>query len=224
MSGYRTPSHAIRPATDLPMKNIVHQESNLPTEVPVMILPQATLFPRTLMPLYIFEPRYRQMLRTSLNGVRMFCVAMMKPGLSEARGVDDFYHIAGLGLVRACVHDIDGTSRLVLQGTARVAMVDFVQDLPFRIARIRELRSEGLDSPRVATLAMAVIEKARTIQHQQPDAIVDLQLDSIAEDPEAVADLVPHLFVTDSLRRQRMLEEPSMEKRLAMLLEDLEGK
>ena len=39
----------------------------LPSEVPVMTLPNATLFPQALLPLYIFEPRYRQMLADSLN-------------------------------------------------------------------------------------------------------------------------------------------------------------
>ena len=38
----------------------------LPSEVPVMTLPNATLFPQALLPLYIFEPRYRRMLADTL--------------------------------------------------------------------------------------------------------------------------------------------------------------
>ncbi len=57
----------------------------LPREVPVMTLPNATLFPQALLPLYIFEPRYRQMLADALNTHRMFSVAMQRPGsLREA--------------------------------------------------------------------------------------------------------------------------------------------
>ena len=52
----------------------------LPQEVPVMTLPNATLFPQSLLPLYIFEPRYRRMLADSLDTNRMFSVAMQKPG------------------------------------------------------------------------------------------------------------------------------------------------
>src|SRR6187455_127874 len=52
----------------------------LPLEVPVMTLPSATLFPQALLPLYIFEPRYRKMLADALKGPRMFSVAMQKPG------------------------------------------------------------------------------------------------------------------------------------------------
>src|SRR6267378_1924673 len=52
----------------------------LPNEVPVMTLPNATLFPQALLPLYIFEPRYRRMLVDSLHSDRMFSVAMQRPG------------------------------------------------------------------------------------------------------------------------------------------------
>ena len=52
----------------------------IPDAVPVMTLPSATLFPQALLPLYIFEPRYRQMLTDMLRTERMFTVAMQKPG------------------------------------------------------------------------------------------------------------------------------------------------
>ena len=51
----------------------------LPCEVPVMTLPDATLFPQALLPLHIFEPRYRRMLADVLESDRMFSVAMQKP-------------------------------------------------------------------------------------------------------------------------------------------------
>ncbi|MBI3192595.1 MAG: LON peptidase substrate-binding domain-containing protein, partial [Pedosphaera parvula] len=52
----------------------------IPSEVPVMILPNAILFPQAMLPLHIFEPRYRRMLADALHSHRMFCVAMQKPG------------------------------------------------------------------------------------------------------------------------------------------------
>src|SRR6185503_9110204 len=53
---------------------------DLPREVPVMTLPSAILFPQALLPLYIFEPRYRRMLSDALSSHRMFSVAMQRPG------------------------------------------------------------------------------------------------------------------------------------------------
>ena len=43
-----------------------------------------------MLPLFIFEPRYRAMLAHCLEQNRMFCVALMKPGVTEAAGPDDF--------------------------------------------------------------------------------------------------------------------------------------
>ncbi|HTO02917.1 MAG TPA: LON peptidase substrate-binding domain-containing protein, partial [Opitutus sp.] len=47
----------------------------LPEELPVMTLPNVTFFPQAVMPLHIFEPRYRQMLRDVLAADRLFAVA-----------------------------------------------------------------------------------------------------------------------------------------------------
>ena len=52
----------------------MEMEITLPDEVPVMTLAEATLFPQALMPLHIFEPRYRAMLRDVLAGDRLFAV------------------------------------------------------------------------------------------------------------------------------------------------------
>ncbi len=57
----------------------------LPAEVPVMPLPGAVLFPYALLPLYIFEPRYRDMLEKALRQHRMFCVALIKPSCPSGR-------------------------------------------------------------------------------------------------------------------------------------------
>src|SRR5437867_1685310 len=118
-----------------------------------MVLPGAHLFPNAILPLFIFEPRYREMLAWSLDQQRMFCIAPMKPGISEARSPEDFHHIVGLGLVRACVGHEDGTSHLALQGLARVKITGFLQETPFRIAELRELRSQPVDASEGEELA-----------------------------------------------------------------------
>ena len=83
-----------------------------------MTLPNATLFPQALLPLYIFEPRYRQMLADALHTNRMFSVAMQRPG--DSREIPS--PVAGLGLIRVSVGHRDGTSHLILQGIARVEL------------------------------------------------------------------------------------------------------
>ena len=54
-------------------------EIKLPDEVPLMTLPNTAFFPQALMPLHIFEPRYRHMLRDVLGSNRLFAVAGLNP-------------------------------------------------------------------------------------------------------------------------------------------------
>ena len=115
-----------------------------------MALANAVLFPHSLMPLHIFEPRYRDMLAYTLDGDRMFSVALMKKGIEEAAEIDDLCPVAGVGLIRACVGNENGTSNLVLQGLARVRLVAWRQETPFKIAKVEiplGLRVVGLHIP-----------------------------------------------------------------------------
>ncbi|MEI6377638.1 MAG: LON peptidase substrate-binding domain-containing protein, partial [bacterium] len=68
----------------------------LPETLPVMVLPGVTLFPNALLPLFIFEPRYRAMLDEALGAGRMLAMAM--PRDEEESEVE---MVAGVGLVRA---------------------------------------------------------------------------------------------------------------------------
>src|SRR5215475_7093583 len=126
----------------------------IPREIPVMTLPKATLFPQALLPLYIFEPRYRQMLADALHSNRMFSVAMQKPG--STREVPS--PVAGLGLIRVSVGHRDGTSHLVLQGLARVELEEPVRYKPYRIQRIRPLYTPPCDNVTVDALVAKVRE------------------------------------------------------------------
>src|SRR6187551_3884353 len=118
----------------------------LPEQLPVMPLPGAMLFPHALLPLYIFEPRYRKMLEHALGEHRMFCVALIKPSCPDWHAPEDFFHRATAGLIRACVGRSDGTSNLILQGLQRVRFARFLQAKPFPLAEIESLESEPAES------------------------------------------------------------------------------
>src|SRR5437667_12752329 len=127
---------------------------DIPSQVPVMTLRDATLFPQSLLPLYIFEPRYRKMLADSLKTERMFSVAMQKPGRSRETPCI----VAGLGLIRVSVDHQDGTSHLILQGITRVELRQTVQYKPYRVQCIRPLQAAPNDSVTVDALLAKVHE------------------------------------------------------------------
>jgi len=191
----------------------------LPEQLPVMPLPGAVLFPHALLPLYIFEPRYRKMLEHALRKHRMFCVTLIKPICPDWRASEDFFHLATAGLIRACVERSDGTSNLVLQGLQRVRFTGFERENPFPIANIETVESR--DAPTVETEALGakVIELYGSLKHdhRQLPAKLDRYLSEL-RDLEMLADLMASTFVSDPLRRQRLLEERSLNQRLRFLI------
>jgi len=204
----------------------------LPEEVPVMTLPNATLFPQALLPLYIFEPRYRKMLVDSLNTNRMFSVAMQRPG--RTREIPST--VAGLGLIRVSVGHNDGTSHLVLQGLARVQLVEAVRYKPYRIQRILPLETPPVND----VVVEALLAKVRELIEERiklgmnfpmptpPNSNADSSsivsgkevleyLDKL-EDPEQVADLVSCALLPGPKERQVILETVNLEDRFKRLI------
>lgn len=200
------------------MMSDASQKLELPSHVPVMFLPGLVLLPHVLMPLFIFEPRYRAMLAHALAQERMFCVATLVPGAEEVRGPQDYFQACGVGLVRACIGHEDGTAHLILQGLARVQLHGFVQERPFKIAEIRELPPSGGDDEHCFALAA----KLRLLCSElTPDADertkLEEQLAQIAE-PAMLADVMAHTFIRDAARRQEVLLALNVEQRLRVVI------
>src|SRR3954451_22493908 len=210
----------------------------IPSEVPVMTLPSATLFSQALLPLYIFEPRYRQMLADTLRSERMFSVAMQKPGRSREAPCQ----VAGLGLIRVSVDHEDGTSHLILQGITRVELRETVQYKPYRVHNIRALQPETTDSIVIDALVAKVHELVRerveiapcpfpfpvlkkpsaqkSKSAETPKFSAKDVLDYLENLPDAdqVADLVSCALLPGHLERQTILETVELDKRLKHLI------
>jgi len=209
----------------------------LPREIAVMTLPDQTLFPQALLPLYIFEPRHRQMLSDALHSNRMFAVAMQKPGYTRETPSP----IAGLGLIRVSVRHKDDTSHLILQGIARVELDQTVRYKPYRVQRIRPLETPPCDTVAVDALlakvrellqerialglpfppsvVTATSESAEPAPSFTPKEILGY-LDSLT-DPEQTADLVSCALLPGGAERQAILETIDVETRLRRLIQFL---
>ena len=190
-----------------------------------MVLPNAVLFPHSLLPLHIFETRYRQMLSYCLKGERMFSVALAKPGVREPASVDDLCAIAGIGLIRACVANENGTSNLVLQGLARVRIVEWTQEEPFRIAEIELMESRLGNTVEAEALSEKVKELCVRMQQlglQLPQNLLE-QVHRI-DNPEILADVVAAAFINEVASRQQLLETHDVAERLRHLIQMLRGK
>jgi len=211
----------------------------IPSQVPVMTLPSATLFPQALLPLHIFEPRYRKMLADMLKGERMFSVAMQRPDRTREAPCG----VAGLGLIRVSVDHNDGTSHLILQGITRVELRETVQYKPYRVYNIRPLQARTADSVVIDALIAKVQELVRKRIDVGPCPFPFPVLKGAAEqasqsgaenpkltakdileylenlpDADQIADLVSCALLPGPLERQTILETVEVDQRLKHLI------
>jgi ATP-dependent Lon protease len=187
-----------------------------------------------MLPLHIFEPRYRAMLDASLDSHRMFCLAMQR----EDAVRESPCRVATLGLVRASVKNGNGTSNLVLQGLIRVRLGRVVQGRPFRMHMIAPIlpagdRTVAMDALMGRTLDLV---DARLRQDQPVPLELIRQLaaggphegetrveDCIRalrhiEDPGRFADLIATLLLPNPAARQVILRTVGAEQRLRHLV------
>lgn len=202
-----------------------------------MTLPNAILFPQVMLPLFIFEPRYRKMLRHALDGERVFAVAMQKPG--NPKGTPS--NVAGLGLIRAAVTHPDGSSHLVLQGLARIELTKTIRQRPFRLEEFRLLKTKRNDTMVVDALTEKVLDLVserfkkgfpspmlnqllKTDTQGEKTSTNAASLDNIIEylgqleNPDQLADLVSCTLLSTASQRQVILETVDLELRLKHLI------
>ena len=198
----------------------------LPDSMPIMALSGATQFPRALMPLFIFEQRYRDMLSYALAGDRMFGVACVVPGVDPESDPNPVCPTFTAGLVRACVTHKSGTSHLMLMGLQRVEIIGWNQVFPFRIANIVPVENLSLDSEDEQLLAYELITLCQKSIESNPESMVSSPMQKILEmisDPIVVADMVGHNFLSDPNQRQELLEIIPIKERLEYLINHISG-
>jgi Lon protease-like protein len=198
----------------------------LPKEIGVMSLPNAILFPRVLLPLYIFEPRYKRMLADCINGERMFAVALLRKGWEKEGNNPTPHPIAGVGVIRTCVVRSDGSANLILEGVARVRVTDYVKLRPYRVARVEALASseKTLDAERQPLLKVVTqLARARARMGARLPKSVLSALRSV-KNADYLSDLVSYTLLDDYYEKQSMLEILDTNERLEKLVALLQKK
>jgi Lon protease-like protein len=197
-------------------------EIQVPDEVPVMTLPNLAFFPQALLPLHIFEPRYRQMLRDVLLSNRIFAVACLDDRASEL-AFEPPHRVACIGLVRACQKNDNGTSNLLLQGLCRVSIESILGDEPYRRIRIKALTSEPGAAPgenaKLRQQLSRLIKLKLRLSPGSSEGMTDLL--KTVEDPEIFADIAAFNLCENTPVKQKLLETLDVNRRLVLLLQVL---
>lgn len=105
--------------------------------LPLFPLPNIVFFPHTRLPLHVFEPRYRQMVKDTLETDQRFGIVLLRPGWeSEYFESPPVFDWGTLGTIEQAVPLEDGRFNIVVRGDVRFRILDEVSHVPYRTARV----------------------------------------------------------------------------------------
>ena len=190
-------------------------------DVPMFPLPRVVFFPGTLLPLHVFEPRYREMMKDSLARERMLmAVALLKPGYETAyEGRPPVHEICGIGRIEQHEELPDGRFNLVLRGLSRVHLHEQpADDKPYRRVRVEMLDAKrGADRvsrDALTTLLSTASMVATAVRRRHPDFSLGIAPD---DPPHQVADTLADRLLAEPEARQDLLETLDVCERIKKL-------
>ena len=183
--------------------------------LPLFPLPQVVLFPRSMVPLHVFEPRYQKMLADCMDSFGAMALALLRD-LHRSEIAD----IAGAGIVIEHQPLPGGRSNILLRGQARVRLEELAFQAPYRRARavILEDIDTSVSNADLSGLASAATAFAGEVKKRDPGFAFHLQPNL---PPGAVADACAHHLVIDIEAKQKALEELDVRNRVQLVTREL---
>lgn len=186
----------------------------------VFPLPGVVLFPGNMIPLRIFESRYRELLEKAMNDDKKIVLAMIRPH-EEEKPVPGIFQVAGVGDVVHCQRMPDGTYQVILEGLSRVKLDSETLDGQVRVFKGRPLPDilKASDRTKVDELLPELKLRLGTwIEKKLPEPIhanVRERIDS-ASTQGSLLDRMAGLMVHAVQHRQALLETADVLQRTRM--------
>jgi len=189
-------------------------------ELSIFPLPNVALFPGAVLPLHVFEPRYRELVREVLGTRRIMAIARLKPGYEgDYEGRPAVYDVCGVGTLENHSERADGRFDITLRGLGRARIV---QELPaeraFRRVRAELLRDIVPDPALIAAWQSKLAGLWGRLAPHLPEPVRDLRaLTRGADDASAYSDRLAAALVADPDASQELLAELDPGERLRLL-------
>jgi len=175
------------------------------------------LFPHAVLPLHVFEERYRVLMRDCISGEPQFGVVLIERG-SEVGGHDVRFTIGTVARIVEAVELADGRWVLTVVGTRRVRIEEWLPDDPYPVADVRELAEPAWQDADEARRVAAEAETRRALAFatELGETVVPATFE-LAADPAVAAWQLAVVAPLGPVDKQRLLEIEDHGERLAVL-------
>ena len=184
-------------------------------------LPGAVLLPHGVVPLHVFEPRYRKLARDCAAGSRVLALANIPDEEAAGERPPRVLPVIGVGILAQVEPMPDGRSNIVLRGSLRARILEeLVTSEPYRLVRAEVLREEPAerDLPAVRRGAEGLRRLVLAICSARPgeETAALAVLAARAQQPGDLADVVGGVLLEGARDRQQLLEAIHLDERLAL--------
>ncbi len=203
---------------------VYEDHSQLPGIMPIFPLPNVVLFPNASLPLFIFEDRYKQMVRDCLEGDRYLSVALLKKGWEQQTGAPMPYTTAGFGRIIRASRQPNDCMDIVIQGMGRIEMSEFHEDRAYLRASVNLIRPEYTPGQGLSTSAETLRERFLGLLDARGISALELRtsLKLLGSPIDLVFFIASHLPL-DFYVKQEILEKLAVDEQIAQLNDILSG-
>jgi hypothetical protein len=195
-----------------------------PSDVPLFPLPDVVFFPKTLLPLHVYEPRYRALASEALEQDRVICTALLKPGWeADYYGSPEVYPVGCVGKIVQHQKLPDGRYNITLDGLTKVRIESSVRLLPYRLVRVTPVEDDSAwaQGENAAEEAAELVQLFREVHEGQGASILLNEMFGQGMTPESILNTVAlHLNAEPELKEQ-LLELDSLDLRYQSVLQIL---
>jgi len=188
-------------------------------EIPLFPLPNLVLFPHIVVPLHIFEERYKLMIGGCIESGEPFGLVLLQSDAEEER--EDTIHRVGVTARIVEVERLDeGRLNILCEGEKRFRVFRFTQQKPFWKGAVDFFEDKDQDAAeslyeQVAELYRSVAALSAKLSSSQETEVV------LPESPTDLSYMVSYVIDIESEEKQKLLEMDSTAERLRMLLAHL---
>lgn len=193
--------------------------------IAIFPLPGAVLLPHALVPLHIFEPRYRKMTRDCDEGSRTLALANIPDDRAAGEKPPRVLPVIGVGVLARVDRLPEGRFNVVLRGVQRARIEEeLATGEPYRLVRATPLVSRATPGAlqKANDLKRLVLALSAALRNQETQALAQLAARAGA-DPGDLADIVAGALLATPRERQAVLEAVEMEQRLDLVIQGAAG-
>ena len=199
-------------------------KQSFPDILPILPLRNNVLFPGVVIPITVGRDKSIKLIQEANKGSKVIGVISQKDGSEEEPGFDDLNKVGTVAQILRLLKMPDGSSTVIIQGKRRFEMLEEVQSDPFITAKVRMLEEAKVDPKNkemdamfksIKDLALQIIQDSPNIPSEASFAIGNI------DSPTFLVNFISSNMNADVQKKQEMLQELDVQKRVMMVLEHL---